>query len=473
MRNSLNRSIGRLALGLSTVTVLTGATAFEASAAALTPLPSAGQSAEETASAQAAAQGKPVPVPSLTDEASTTVANPDGSFTATITSGPSQVQRDGQWVPIDTSLAEDGAVLRPRASRAKVEVSNGGEGTLAKMTDDNGRVFSIKWPTALPKPVVKDNVATFTDAAGPGADLVVTVLPTGFRHDVVLRERPTGPLELRIPVQTDGVELSESAEGRLLLTSTAGDDKVVAAAPQPVMWDSKGHGKPRGDSLSKIDTAVETQNGTKVLVLKPDAKFLADPARVYPVTVDPVITLPGVTDTDVATSWAAHPGDPMIIAGTMPWENGQGGDIMRSLVKFDTRKLTGKRVIFANMAMWNLETNACGLRVGSGLTAQRITSAWDETDLNWDNKPTTTEEGQVTNRMGRGRTWTAPCPGGAGYLSWPITKMAKAWASGAANYGVQLKGADEKEATNWRAFAASENKDEGVKPPTLTVIYWR
>ncbi|MEV6152516.1 DNRLRE domain-containing protein [Nonomuraea sp. NPDC052129] len=468
MRKSLNRSMGRLALGLSAVTVLTAATAIPASAA----LAATGQSAEDIASAQAAADGKPVPVPSLSDESSTTVANPDGSFTATITSGPSQVQQNGQWVPIDTSLVADGAVLKPRASRAQVEVSNGGEGTLAKMTDDNGRVFSLKWPTALPKPVVKANVATFTDAAGPGADLVVTVLPTGFRHDVVLREKPSGPLELRIPVQTEGVDLSESADGRLLLTSTAGD-KVVAAGPQPVMWDSKGHGKPRGDSLSKIDTTVETQNGTKVLVLKPDAKFLADPARVYPVTVDPVITLPSVTDTDVATSWASHPGDPMIIAGTMPWENGQGGDVMRSLVKFDTHKLTGKRVIFANMAMWNLETNACGLRVGSGLTAQRITSSWDETDLNWDNKPTTTAEGQATNRAGRGRTWTAPCAGGAGYLSWPVTTMAKAWASGAANYGVQLKGTDETEATNWRAFAASENKDEGVKPPTLTVIYWR
>ncbi|TMR97188.1 DNRLRE domain-containing protein [Nonomuraea basaltis] len=469
MRISLS---GKLALGLATVTVLTGASTFEAAAATSAAAVSTNADVVEAALVKAAKSGEAVDVPSLTDENSATVANPDGSLTATITSGVSHIKQGDKWVPIDTSLVSDGTVLKPVASRAKVEVSDGGDGPLAKIVDDNGRVFSVAWPTALPKPTVKENVATFANAAGPGADVVVTVLPTGFRHDVVLRAKPSEPLELRIPVQTQGVDLSESSDGRLLLTSTAG--QVVASAAQPVMWDASGRGKPRGDAIKPIDTTVETQNGTKVLVLKPDAAFLSDPKRVYPVTVDPTITLPQVvTDTDVATSWASHPGDPMIIAGTMPWENGQGGDVMRSLVKFDTSKLKGSKVISAHLAMWNVETNACGIKVGSGLTAERITSGWDENDLNWDNKPTTTEAGSSTTQVGRGRTWTEPCAMGPGFLSWRVTDMAKAWASGSPHYGIQLRGANEKEATNWRAFAASENKEKGVKPPTLVVVYWR
>ncbi|MDR8408922.1 DNRLRE domain-containing protein [Nonomuraea sp. 3-1Str] len=479
MRISLT---GKLALGLLTATVLAGGTAIEANAATPTPPADTAQSSDtaaveatmDAASAQAAKSGQAVSVPTLTNENSTTVANPDGTFTETISSGVAQVKRGDQWLPVDTSLVQDGAVLKPRVSRANVEVSAGGEGPLAKIVDDAGRVFAVRWPTALPKPAIKDNVATFANAAGPGADLVVTVLPTGFRHDVVLREKPSGPLELRIPVQTEGVDLAEDASGRLLLKSTAGDGKVVASGSRPVMWDASGHGKPRGDALKPIDTSVETQNGVKVLVLKPDAGFLADPKRKYPVTVFPSITLPQVeTDTDVASTWASHPGDPMIIAGTMPWENGQGGDVMRSLVKFNTAKVKGKKVLLATLGMWNLETNGCGLVVGSGLTAERVTSAWDENDLNWDNKPTTTGEGAPTTRAGRGRTWTAPCASGAGFLAWPVTNIVKAWASGAPDYGIQLRGADEKEATNWRAFAASENKEQGVKPPTLAVVYTR
>ncbi|MEZ7125505.1 DNRLRE domain-containing protein [Nonomuraea sp. AD125B] len=459
-------SVGRLALGLTTVAALTAATSFEA-VAAVEPSP------EAAASAQAAKTGEAVAVPSLTDETSTTVANPDGSFTATITSGPSNVRMaDGTWKAADPTLEAQGSVLKPRVSEVKVEVSAGGDGPLAKLVDAEGRVFAPRWPTPLPKPSVKGNVATFTNAAGQGADLVVTVLPTGFRYDVVLREKPAGPLELRIPVDTQGVDLRADADGGLELRSA--DGKVAAAAAQPLMYDATGRGKPRGGAVSKVTGTVETQNGVKVLVLKPDASYLADPARAYPVIISPAITLPGVvTDTDVATSWASHPGDAMIIAGTMPWENGEGGDIMRSLVKFDTRKITGKRVILAGLGMWNLETNACGIAVGSGLTAERVTSPWDETDLNWDNKPTTTRQGASTTRVGRGRTWTEPCAAGAGYLAWPVTDIAKAWAGGAPNYGIQLRGADETEKTNWRAFAASENPDAGVKPPTLTVVYWR
>jgi hypothetical protein len=463
----MKRSAGKLAIGVAAITALTAAGTLPA--AAVTAPPAQGADA---ASAEAARTGKAVAVASLTDENSTTVANPDGTFTATVTSGPSNVLRDGRWVPVDTTLVAEGGVLRPRAAKVAVEVSDGGEGPLATMVDENGRTFSLGWPTALPAPQVKENVATFADAAGPGADLVVTVLPTGFRHDVVLRAKPAGPIELRIPVRTEGARLTETADGRLQLKSA--DGAVVAAAAQPVMWDASGHGKPRGDALAKIDAALETENGAQVLVLRPDAAFLADPKRVYPVTVDPTITLPSVeVDTDVATSWASHPGDAMIIAGTMPWENGQGGDVMRSLVKFDAGTFTGKRVLWANLAMWNVETNACGLRVGSGLTAERITSPWDENHLNWDNKPTTVKEGASTAFAGRGRTWTEPCAGGAGFLSWGVTGIAQAWAKGAPNHGIQLRGADETEATNWRAFAASENKEQGVKPPTLVVVYTR
>ncbi|MBN6053559.1 DNRLRE domain-containing protein, partial [Nonomuraea sp. RK-328] len=472
---------GKLALGLLTATVLAGGTAFEAAAATPTPPSDTAQSAEaateaamDTAAEQAAKTGQAVAVPALTNENSTTVANPDGTFTESISSGVAQIKQGDKWVPIDTSLVQNGAVLKPRVSRANVEVSAGGDGPLAKIVDDAGREFAVKWPTALPKPTVNGNVATFANAAGPGADLVVTVLPTGFRHDVVLREKPTGPLELRIPVQTEGVDLTEDASGRLLLKSAAGDGKLLASGARPIMWDSSGHGKPRGDAVKEVDSSVETQNGVKVLVLKPDTGFLADPKRKFPVTIFPSITLPQVeTDSDVASTWPSHPGDPMIIAGTMPWENGQGGDVMRSYVKFNTSKIKGKKVLLATLGMWNLETNGCGLAVGSGLTAERVTSPWDERDLNWDNKPTTTAEGASTTRVGRGRTWTEPCAMGAGFLAWPVTNIAKAWAAGAPDYGIQLRGADEKEATNWRAFAASENKDKGVKPPTLAVVYTR
>ncbi|MEV4898613.1 hypothetical protein AB0K48_55705, partial [Nonomuraea sp. NPDC055795] len=45
------------------------------------------------------------------------------------------------------------------------------------------------------------NKATYPDAAGPGADLVLIALPTGYRQELVLREKPAKPVEISLPVK--------------------------------------------------------------------------------------------------------------------------------------------------------------------------------------------------------------------------------------------------------------------------------
>ncbi|SDI61060.1 Ig-like domain-containing protein, partial [Sinosporangium album] len=140
------------------------------------------------ASQAAAKQGKAVEVADETTATSVTYAQPDGkTFKTEVAAGPVRTRQDGRWVPIDTTLAEQSGKLRPKAlaEGTAVEVSTGGTDPFATMTAD-GRFYALRWPTPLPKPTVDKNVATYADAAGKGADLVVTVLPTGFRHDVVL-----------------------------------------------------------------------------------------------------------------------------------------------------------------------------------------------------------------------------------------------------------------------------------------------
>ncbi|MEV5173924.1 hypothetical protein AB0L10_23240 [Streptomyces flaveolus] len=74
----------------------------------------------------------------------------------------------------------------------------------------------------------------------PGQVLVITALPEGFSHQLVLKERPKDDVELRIPVAADGLKLCESADDRLLWESGSGTH--VATAPQPVMWSRRGPG---------------------------------------------------------------------------------------------------------------------------------------------------------------------------------------------------------------------------------------
>ena len=175
--------------------------------------------------------GEPVEDLSARTESAQVFANPDGTWTSEAASGPVRVVDDaGVWHVIDTDVVAtaDNEGLAARYASADVVFSAGGDETFATVTDDQGNMSGFGWPTVLPKPVVDGNIVTYPGAVENG-DLVVTALPTGFSHSVVLREAPTGPLELPIPLQTPEGELVEKANGSLVLK--AAGKKVVTAPP--------------------------------------------------------------------------------------------------------------------------------------------------------------------------------------------------------------------------------------------------
>lgn len=266
------------------------------SGSALSNVPS---QARVAASEAAVKRGKAVEVADETTATSITYAQPDGkTFKTEVTTGPVRTRQGSGWVPVDTTLAEQGGKLRPKAlaEGAVVELSAGGTDPFVKMTAD-GTSYALRWPTPLPKPTIKGSVATYTDAAGAGADLVVTALPTGFRHEVVLRQRPSKPLELRIGVEDEGLTLSEGKGGRLLLKGK--DKKLVVAGTRPMVSDGSARDLPA--KRGKAGADVVTKNGRTELVLKPDQAFLADTDTAYPVRVASAVTLPLASDMEVTT----------------------------------------------------------------------------------------------------------------------------------------------------------------------------
>ncbi|MFI6485057.1 DNRLRE domain-containing protein [Nonomuraea sp. NPDC050663] len=428
-------------------------------AAAVTPSAGPfGALTREAASALAAEQGDAVPVSGLTTETNSTVANPDGTFTDTITSGPARIQRDGQWVDIDPTLTPQDGLLKPKAAKADVEVSAGGSGPAVTMRDEEGRTFSLSWPTALPVPSVEGNVATFADAAGPAADLVVTVLPTGFRHDVVVRERPAGELHLRMPVQTDGLKLAETATGGLELTSTSGQDagEVVAAAPAPQMWDSSTPHQaeatePVGDEQVPVEADVRTVDGRTELTLTPDQAFLSDPDTTYPVTIDPTTSLTISTDTWVGNGTGAHAGSTQLKVKANPDASSPRA---RAYIKFNTSNIARTSVSAATLKLYSETASSSGYMA---VTARRTTEAWDSSTTTWSNLPSQTDTGAA---VGTGNA--------TGWNSFDVVDIVKAWAGGTANYGFSLKDQFETQYTNNREYTSANATSNR---PTLSVTY--
>ncbi|SCD34884.1 YD repeat-containing protein, partial [Streptomyces sp. DvalAA-14] len=430
--------------------------------AASAPVLGAAQ-AQDVASARLMArlQGRRIEALSERTPDSSTFVEADGSLTTEAYAGPVRVrQADGSWKDVDTDLVDAGPDFKPEQAAADVAVSDGGDKNLASVTDGS-RTFGLQWSSTLPAPVVDGNTATY--AMGGGASLTVQALAQGFEQSVVLASAPAGPVSYRIPLTLKGLTLTkDTGTGQLLLKDTAG--KLVAAAAAPHMWDSSldpASGEPVHQA--EVSTSVETgSDGSTTLVLTPDPAFFAQDLT-YPVTIDPSSTLAVTTDT-----WVQTPDFPDSQLGSEELKSGTydtGTDVARSYLKFDTSKFTGKHILGATMSLYSYYSATCST-TGAPTQAKRVTSALDTTSITWGSQPSTTTANLATNTGHWG--YDSSCP--ANWSNWTLTGMVQDWANGAANDGIQVSSADEKDPTTWRRFRSANYSTSGFAPK-LVVNY--
>ncbi|MGW1067145.1 DNRLRE domain-containing protein [Streptomyces aureus] len=424
-----------------------------------------GDAAIGDARRRAAAFGERVEVVSLRTESSTTFVNPDGSVTVESSTGPIRVKdEDGTWHRVDTTLVHRDGVIQPRQAAVDIRISDGGSGPVAEI-GEGAKSLGISWDGSLPKPEIEGSTAVYSDVQ-PGQDLVVTALPEGFSHQLVLKERPKDEIELRIPVAAEGLTLRETADDRLLWESESG--KHVATAPVPVMWGAvEGQASGEPAKVTDVDVSVEGGADGQTLVLKPDTSFLTDPAVKYPVTVDPTNTLLGpLTDTWIQDD--AYPtsqrGSTELKAGTY-----DGVQRARSYLKFDAAKFLGKHIVDADLRLYSYWSSSCSTS-SSGIQVRRVTTDWDPSAISWGSQPSTTTTSAPVSKTAKG--YNSSCP--AGQVSWDVDGIAQAWADGQPNYGVRLAAVDETDPLTWRRYRSANYVDgshDSATEPSLIVTY--
>ncbi|MER8012438.1 DNRLRE domain-containing protein [Streptomyces sp. NPDC094149] len=469
-RPALTRALVYAACAMAGVLTVGLGVQTNATAVAAAPVSSGTAIADEDATigaarVSAAASGERVEVTALRTESSTTYVNPDGSVTVESSTGPIRVKDDdGSWRDVDTTLVHRDGGIEPRRAATDLRISDGGTGPVAEV-DEGDRSLGISWDGKLPEPELHGSTAVYTDLR-PGQDLVVTALPEGFSHQLVLKERPKDDVELRIPVAADGLKLHQSSDDHLLWESDNG--KHVATAPAPVMWGATEHsasGEPA--KVANVDVSVENTSSGQTLVLKPDASFLTDPAVKYPVTVDPTNTLLGpLTDTWIQDD--AYPtsqrGSTELKAGTY-----DGKQRARSYLKFDTARFAGKHIVDASLRMYSYWSSTCST-AGSGIQVRRVTSDWDPSGIAWSSQPGTTTASASVSTAAKG--YNSSCP--AGLVSWDIDGIAQAWADGQPNYGLRLAAVDETDPLTWRRYHSANYVDgshDAATEPSLIVTY--
>lgn len=272
---------------------------------------------ERSALVAAEESGARVEVLSARTETSQTFATPRGTLLVEEHLRPQWVRdEDGTWTDADASLVPGpGGSWSPAAATAAMTFSGGGDGPFATIAVDDASV-GLRWPGALPEPVVEGGTATYRDVA-PGVDLQVIADVDGFTHLVVIRSpkawEDLATEEFTLETDLAGASLRVTDTGAVEAVTGAGE--VVLTGPSPMMWDSRdqsgpGAGaapggaaldatadapkpdEPEPDFGASADvqpmtapvTAEVTSGG---LTLVPDAEMLTDPETVFPVYIDP------------------------------------------------------------------------------------------------------------------------------------------------------------------------------------------
>ena len=126
----------------------------------------------------------------------------------------------------------------------------------------------------------------------PDVDLEYRVEERGIKENLILN-RPSNCDRFAFALSTGGLVPHEDADGGLSLCD---GNIAVLRIPAPFMFDADGN---RSDDV-RYDLVPEG-DGYR-LTLLPNPKWLADPARVYPVTVDPQLVIPASTNSFVGIS---------------------------------------------------------------------------------------------------------------------------------------------------------------------------
>ncbi|NEB90593.1 DNRLRE domain-containing protein [Streptomyces bauhiniae] len=444
--------------------------------------PAATQAADiPSARVAARLSGKRVEALSERTETSTTWVNKNGSLTTELTAGPVRFKDPGtgKWRGVDLDLVDANGGIEPKAHprglhlagrTAPAPKSLTGETSPAKTTDlvtlgSGDREVTLQWKGELPKPALKGNRATYRDAV-PGGDMIMIATRTGFEQFVNLNTRPgKSGYRYTLPLKAKGLKAAQQKDGSLLLTDKRG--KKQAVMPAPVMWDA------RVDPVSGLHThrapvglTVRRTHGALNLTFTPDARFLADPATTYPVTVDPSTTaLSNVFDTYVqqgeTVDWSS---DVELDLGNPGTKNGDGtARTARSFITWNTAPISDSLVSNAKLSLWNFHSGNTDCKTypwdvwdtGKASTASRWTA-----QPAWNQKLATSSET-------RGNPGCASAPDG--WVNADVTTLVQNWASAKnTTSGMGLQAPDEASTMQWKRFN-SANAASNV--PKLTVTY--
>jgi RHS repeat-associated protein len=382
-----------------------------------------------------------------------TFQNPDGSRTLRVYAAQQNVrQPDGSWRPLSLTLAvgPDGR-YRPRTAPLNVGFArSAADPALASISFDarHSVSFALTGAAAVGGTAAGATI-TFRNAR-PGADLLESATTTGVKEDLILRSAHA-PHSFAFALRTVGLS-PRLSHGTVQLVDRLG--AVRAIVPTPSVSDSAAGG---GAPSAAVHYALGSAGpGEWLLHVDLDTSWLDDPARVYPVTVDPSIAQLN-TDTDdtyvQSRSTVDHSGAADLEVGSPDG----GHTINRAYLHFGSalNSLRNDYIVGASLNLLNVASSG-----SRPLTLFTVTQPWSGSQV-FPGAPA----GQALDT----ETYDAAGCAGTNWQCFSIDPaIATAWTHGTAlANGLTLRAANESDSAAFKRYASANS----ANPPYLAVRY--
>ncbi|MEQ4305513.1 DNRLRE domain-containing protein [Plantactinospora sp. B6F1] len=308
----------------------------------------------------------------------------DGRVQAEVSTG-ARFYRDasGRFLPIDTTVRSVGAAGYANTSNTFASRFGVRSDDLVRFELGGERVrLGLAGAGRKVTPTAEGDTVTYRDLVD-GVDVSYEVLGDALKESIILKRASAAT---SVTFRLDPGRLSVSQRDDQAIEFRDPDSgQVLLVMPAPFMFDSRDDAEsPYGKAWSdRVTQRLDTSGPVPTLTVAADPAWLADPARVFPVTVDPTIKIqPTTTQSADAMITSDDPtgnfdGNWRLSVGTTTSSRA------RSLVRFNLAGIPLNTAIdSASLEMYFDQDHTTG-GYDVPLEARQVTAPWSESTVTW------------------------------------------------------------------------------------------
>ena len=365
----------------------------------------------------------------------------DGSYQAIVYAEPvHRKNRDGQWETIDNTLSESGRfyatkdervcfsqivgendnvfTLRENGYLVEVGLIDGKTATGVIESQNASRTFDNRLEEL--KNVEKYSAEVLYNNAFENADLTYIIESNSIKEAIIIREKTEGfDYTYTFRIALTGLNAALRNNTVVLTDSDSKEEKYLI--PCPFMYDEN-------EVSSDVEyRLVQQDEGIYLLSIIPNADWINDENRCFPVVIDPSLL-------DVGQTVDAYVNYPATTTNYGSAQELWVSDGNITYYRFATPHFPSGTVITSASVKapyyYNVVNNNSIL-----VNIYSITQDWEEQQVTWSNKPST----PVTRLDQQAVYASGALPNNPQYAIFGVTSYVQSWYTGTSNYGFALK----------------------------------